>query len=384
MKPTLQDARSLAETLRPVIEAHRAEADAQRRLPRELAEILRASGAFRFSTPLERNGYELPLATLVDVYEAFGHIDGPVAWNIWNGNLGFSAALLAEEAGDQIWSSDADPIIANSARVTGAGVPVDGGYALSGRWDIVSAIDIADWVALFGVVMQGENPRMVNGAPDVRVFFLRTGDVQIIDTWHTTGMRGTGSKSVVVEHVVVPEAMAISPFAPSRIDRPLYRIPAFTLASTGAAPIVVGVAQAALDELIALAATKATDNGQKLAQRPHVHSQVAAAQTSLHAARLLLRDAAATIDAAATANEPVSELLRARLRAAMSHAASVSRDVLMTCQVLASSSAIYLANPIERLVRDGLVAAQHAILSSTHIDILGRLTFGLDAGAPVV
>jgi alkylation response protein AidB-like acyl-CoA dehydrogenase len=99
----------------------------------------------------------------------------------------------------------------------------------------------------------------------------------------------------------------------------------------GGAPIVVGIAQAALDELIALAATKKTDNGQLLAERPHVHSQVAAAQTSLHAARLLLRDAAAAIDTAATANEPVSVLLRARVRAAMSHSAIVSHDVLAIC-----------------------------------------------------
>jgi alkylation response protein AidB-like acyl-CoA dehydrogenase len=375
---------SLAETLRPAIEANRAEAETQRRLPMELVETLRGAGAFRLSTPIERDGFELSVAAALDVYEAFGHVDGPVAWNIWNGNLGFTAALLSAEAGDQIWSRGADPIIANSARVAGTGVPGEGGYVVSGRWDIVSAIDIADWVALFGVVMQGDAPRIVNGAPDVRVFFLRTGDVRIVDTWHTSGMRGTGSKSVVVDQVVVPEEMAISPFSPSRIDRPLFRVPAFTLASTGAAPIVVGIAQAALDELIDLAPRKASDNGRTLAQLPHVHAQLAVAQTSLHAARLVLRDAATTIDAAATANEPVTEMLRARLRAAMSHAASVSREVLITCQLLASSSAIYTDDPIERLVRDGMVAAQHKILSPTHMDILGRLTLGLDAGTPIV
>ena len=375
---------SLPDAVRPEIEAWRAEADAQRQLPRELAEILRAAGAFRLSTPVERNGFELPLATAAEIYEAFGHIDGPVAWNIWNGNLGFSAALLDEAAADEIWASGVDPIIANSARPAGAAVPVKGGYALSGRWDIVSAIDIADWVCLFGIVLDGEAPRMIESGPDVRAFFVRSADVRVIDTWNTTGMRGTGSKTVVVDALVVPEARAASPLTPARIDRPLYRIPAFTLASMGSAPIVVGIAQAALDELIALAATKKTDNGQLLAQRPHVHTQVAVAQMSLHGARLLLRDAAAAIDAAATANEPISLLLRARLRAAMSHAATVSRDVLAKCQLLASSSAIYVTDPIERLVRDGAVAAQHMILSPTHIDILGRLTFGLDAGTPMV
>jgi indole-3-acetate monooxygenase len=379
-----RDITSLVESLRPAIESQRSDADAQRRLPQELAETLRHAGAFRLTTPIERGGLELSLATMVDLYEALGRIDGPVAWNIWNGNLGFIAALLNEDAVDRIWDMNGDPIIANSARPAGAATPVTGGYSLSGRWDIVSAIDIADWVALFGIVLDGDAPRIRDGQPEVRVFFMPIDEVQIIDTWHTAGMRGTGSKTVVANQVVVPESFAVSPFSSSRIDRPLYRIPAFTIASSGAAPIIIGIAQAALDELTALATTKRTDNGQTLAQRTHVHSQVGAASTALHAARLLVRDAAATIDAAAAAGEEVSETLRARYRAAMSHAASVSRDVLATCQLLASSSAIYVTNPIERLVRDGMVAAQHILLSPTHIDIVGRLMFGLDAGTPLV
>ena len=57
-------------------------------------------------------------------------------------------------------------------------------------------------------------------------------------------MRGTGSKTVLVDDAFVPAHLTVSPFADSRIDRPLFRIPPFTIASTGAAPIVVGMAQA--------------------------------------------------------------------------------------------------------------------------------------------
>jgi indole-3-acetate monooxygenase len=378
------EAMTLVETTRPAIEAGRDAADELRRLPGDLAETLRNAGAFRLSTPREHGGFELPLAAQVDVYEAFGRLDGPTAWNIWNGNMGFAAALLDDAAVDTIWPPGSNPIIANSARVAGAASEVQGGLELSGRWDIVSAIDIADWVALFAMVMADGQPRMTAAGPDVRVFFVRTSDVQVLDTWHTTGMRGTGSKTVVVDRVVVPEAFTVSPFAPARIDRALFRVPAFTIASTGAAPIVVGIAQTLIDEVVAIAPTKGTDNGQPLAQRAHAHSQIALAQSSLHAARLLLRDAASAVDTAAERGEPVTEMLRAHLRAAMSYAAVVSRDVISTCQLLASSSAVYTANRIERLVRDGQVAAQHMILSPTHLDIVGRLTLGLDAGTHVV
>jgi alkylation response protein AidB-like acyl-CoA dehydrogenase len=147
---------------------------------------------------------------------------------------------------------------------------------------------------------------------------------------------------------------------------------------------VVGIAQSAIDEVVAMAPTKHTDNGQVLIDRPHAASRLGAAQTDLDAARALLRHAAATIDAAATAGRPVDEDLRARLRAAMSHAAAVSRNVLATCRELASSTAIYQGQAIERIIRDGEVATQHAILARTHLDIRGRLMLGLDAGTPVV
>jgi alkylation response protein AidB-like acyl-CoA dehydrogenase len=369
------DALELPESLRSAIESGRAEAEAQRRLPSELTETLRAARAFALTTPAEYGGLELSLADTVEIYDAFGQLDGPVAWNLWNGNLGFAAAMLSEEGASTIWSG-ADPIIANSARPTGVANPVPGGYRLSGRWDIVSAIDVADWVALFAVAM--------DDTPDVRVMFLPPCDVTVLDTWHTSGMRGTGSKTVIVDGAFVPSTLVVSPFAPPRIDRPLYRIPAFTIASSGAAPIVVGIAQAAIDEVVSMAPTKGTDNGQPLSERPHAHSRLGAAQTSLDAARALLRSVAAGIDATAVAGDPVSEIHRARMRAAMSHAADVTREVLLTCQQLASSTAIYSGNTIERLVRDGNVATQHFILAATHQDILGRLMVGLDAGTPVV
>jgi len=381
----LTELHNLPTALREVIECHRDEADAQRRLPPALTDALREAGAFRLLTPRRLGGYEASLGDAVRVYEAFGYIDPVVAWNIWNGNLGFAAEMLDDDAVEQIWGGDTDPIIANSARVAGGAIATADGFVLSGRWDIVSAIDIADWVALFGVVMDGDGPRMLPiGAPDVRVFFVRRGEIEVLDTWRTTGMRGTGSNTVIADGVVVPACRAISPFAPARDGAgAVYRIPAFTLASHGAASIVLGVAQAAIDAVIAMAPTKATDNG-VLAGRAHAQSQIAGAQMDVHAARLLLRDAAADIDAAAHAGEPVGEMLRARLRAAMSHAAIVSREALGTCQRLASSSAVYAGNPVERLVRDGMAAAQHMILSETHLDILGRLLFGVDPGTPII
>jgi indole-3-acetate monooxygenase len=361
--------------VRAAVERDRDEADVLRRLPPALLEDLRAAGAFRLYTPRELGGFELGLAETLTVLEEIARLDGPVAWNVWNGNMGFSAALLPEAGVDRIWGDGPDPVIANSARPTGGAVEVDGGFALSGRWDIVSAVDSADWVALFGMVA-GE------GAP--RVFFVRRSDVTVLDTWDVTGMRGTGSGSVVIDTadaVLVPSELAVSPFAPPRIDRALYRVPAFTLASTGCAAAVLGIAAAAVDEVVALAPAKGTDNG-VLAGRGYAQAAVAGAASSLRAARLLLRATAADVDAAA-AEGAVALTDRAALRAAMCHAATVAREVLTAMYALGSLSSLYRGNRLERLFRDGFAAAQHGLLSPGHAESAGRVMLGQDVGTPV-
>lgn len=374
------DPLAIAESLRADIEASVAEAESQRRLPSGLREKLRQAGALRLFTPVELGGFELDLPTFLTVLEGFGRIDGSVAWNVWNGSLGFSAALLEPRGVELIWGNNSDPFIANSARVTGAAVPADGGFTLSGRWDIVSAVDASDWVALFGVVSEGDGPRFVApGVPDVRVFYVRRDEIAVLDTWTVSGMRGTGSNTVIADGVFVDEALAPSPFGPSHIDRPLYRIPAFTLASCGCAAVVLGMAQASIDAVIALAATKATGNGQTLQQRSHAHVAVAEADAKIRSARLLLQETASDIMKAAHAGQ-VTENDRGAFRAAMSHSGRVSRDVVTAMYELGSSSSLYQGNRLERLFRDTHAAAQHALLQPGHLETAGRLMMGLDPG----
>ena len=347
--------------------------------------MLRGASAFGLSTPRERGGFELPLARVVAVYEALGRIDGSVAWNIWNGNLGFSAALLSETAGDRIWTGGRDPIIANSARVTGAGRPVGGGYLLSGRWDMVSAIDVADWVALYGVVMVGEVPRTTSAGPDVRVFYVPVGDVCILDTWRTTGMRGTGSKTVTVDDVFVTDDLAVSPFAPARIDRPLFRVPAFTIASSGAAPIVIGIAQAGRDRRVDRTGTDERHR-QRAAPRtagtctvtrrpgPNVTARCPAPAPGRCRGDRPRRRTRRTGDRA-----PTSPATRGHELRRDDQPAGV-RDLPAACELVSR-----LHDKPHRATHPGRPGpAQHMLLSSVHMDIAGRLSLGLDAGTHVV
>jgi alkylation response protein AidB-like acyl-CoA dehydrogenase len=171
--------------------------------------------------------------------------------------------------------------------------------------------------------------------------------------------------------------------AVSRVDRPLFRIPPYTLGSTGVAGAVLGIAAAAVDEVVGLARTKITESGAPLGHGEHVQDAIARAEAAVRSARLLLLDAAERIDRAAAAGEPVTDVLRAELRAAMSHSADVSRTVLTSMYELGGSSALYVGNRLEQLIRDGLAGLQHGEVARDKFALAGRVRLGLDPQSPI-
>ncbi|SFT22781.1 acyl-CoA dehydrogenase family protein [Streptomyces sp. ok210] len=366
--------------LAPSISAAVSHMESSRALPEKLLHELRDHGALRMLTPREFGGLETPLETVLKVYEAFGRIDASVAWTVWNANWGFLGALLDRAGSDQIWANGSEPIFANSG-APGVAVPTEGGYRVSGNWKIVTGIGQAEWLAVVGVVVEDGSPRLTDrGTPDVRLFVLRRGQWEMKDTWNVSGLLGSGSNDVTVHDAFVPAELVAGIDEPARIDRPRYRgfIPALVL--PGCTAVVLGVAQAAIEETVALAASKKTATGGTLAESARAQAVIAEAEAALQAARLLLLSVATALDDAGEKSEPVTIEQRASLRAAMSHGAQVSRKVLMDMYELGSSSSLYRGNPVERLFRDGMVALQHANHSETLFEAVGRVRFGFAPG----
>jgi alkylation response protein AidB-like acyl-CoA dehydrogenase len=374
---------NLPARLAPAIKAAADEMETGRDLPESLYGELRDRGAFRLLTPRELGGFEAPLETVLKVYEGFGRLDTSVAWLVWNANWGFLGALLDEAGNGRIWGDGPEPVFANSG-IPGFAEPTEGGYRLSGNWKIVSGIDRADWLAVVGVIMQDGSPRLTDaGTPDVRLFSLRRDQVSIKDTWNVSGMLGSGSNDVVVEDTFVPDELVARFDIPARIQRPLYRGFIPTLVFPGCSAVVLGVARAAIEETVTFAVSKRTLTGGTLAESAHAQAVVARSDAALEAARLLLLSAAAALDTAGENAQPVTLDQRAALRAAMSHAATVSREVLVAMYELGSSSSIYRGNPVERLFRDGMVALQHANHSAAFFEAAGRVRFGMEPGMPL-
>ncbi|MGB3484634.1 MAG: acyl-CoA dehydrogenase family protein [Mycobacterium sp.] len=373
----------LSEALRPVIESTALERELRSAAPRRLRDALRDAGAFRMLTPREYGGSETPLTTVLGVYEGLGRLDASTGLIVWNANFGFIGALLSDTGARKIFSSAQEPILANSGRAGTAEI-VSGGYQLSGEFPIVTGVESADWLVVCAIVTRGGDPCLVDGVPDLRLCAVRSGDFTVEQTWNVNAMRGTGSHNVTIHDVFIPADLVTPPLPePPRINRPLYRGFIPTLVFAGCTAVTLGVAKSAVDEFTSLAELTTSSKGGLRADDMHCQYTIAKADTAIAAARLLLFDTAGALQIAAQRGDEVTVQQRAAFRAAMCHAAEVSREALVAIYEAAGSSALYRDNPIERMFRDGMAALQHANHSRRFLVAAGRVHLGREPGLPL-
>jgi alkylation response protein AidB-like acyl-CoA dehydrogenase len=379
---TLTGPGGIASRLAPSVAAAASQLAESNEMPGALVREMRDSGAFRLLTPTEFGGTEAPLTTVLEVYEELGRIDASVALQVWNSNFGFIGALLGEAGNARIWrENQPEPVFANGGTPGTAEVDPDG-YRVSGTWRMVSGIAHADWVVLSTLVTEGGTTRMTENGPDFRLVAVPADQVTVKDTWHVSALRATGSNEILVENALVPAELAARLDRPARIDRPLYRGFLPSIVVPGPAAIAVGIAASAIDELVVLGKTKKTPTGELLSSLSRVQSAIAECDADLSAARELLFSVARRLQTAAEAGTMPDARDRAALRAAMSHAAKVSRRVLVTMYELGSSTSLYTGNALERQFRDGMATLQHFNLAADAFVGAGRVRFGLEPGMP--
>jgi alkylation response protein AidB-like acyl-CoA dehydrogenase len=257
---------------------------------------------------------------------------------------------------------------------------VAGGVIVSGQWPFCSAISHSDWL-FAGCVLQSSGDGG-NGAPVLKVLAIPTQELNILDTWHTSGLCGTGSHDATASELFVPEHRMLSvldgppPGAPA-----LYRFPVFGFFALSIAVATLGNARGAIDELVELAAGKRSlGSTRALAERGQVQAAVAAAEASLRAARAFLFQAVDEAWAAAASGpEPVPDSARVALRLAATHATRTSAEVVASMYDLAGGSAIYRGSPLQRRFRDAHTATAHFQVNPATYELLGRLLLGRPA-----
>jgi indole-3-acetate monooxygenase len=373
-----------ARELQPLIRRLRDTTEMQRQIAAPIVDALRGAGLCRMALPAELAGLAVPPAEALAVYEQLAMAEASVAWIVWNSSLPcFFGRFLAAEARAEIFG-DVRAIYASSTRPTGRAAIQGESYLVDGRWSLVSGCELADWLPLRSVIHEGGQPRMLQpNVPEVRMIWMRRSEVEILDTWHTGGLRGTGSHDVVVKERLVPRRLTSSPLDGSTQAGALGRVPIVCNLAAGYAAQLLGLAESAIDALVTLTTEKpALDPGPALGERPIVMAAIAEHRTSIASSRRHLQDSVARLWAAADAATVTSGSV-AEVYGAAHHAMARGRAAVDAMYTLAGATALYTSSPLERIHRDVHAMAAHVIAQPLWLEDTGRVMLGRNPVNPM-
>jgi indole-3-acetate monooxygenase len=368
----------LASQISELARSHAPETERQRQLDGELLSSLRASGLMVAGAPREVGGLELAPGLALRCAEEIARGDASAGWCVAiAATSSLLAAYLPVEGRDELFA-DPQGIAAGIFAPRGRAQAVEGGVIVSGRWAYCSGIMHSG--ALFaGCFIEADGTPSDEPPRPSSVGMLRE-ELEIVDTWHTLGLRGTGSHDAVADELFIPTARVLCLLDGPLIDRPLYRFPAFGYFALSIAAAALGNARGAIDEFAALAAHKVGQGSARtLAERSATHAVVAEAEASLRGARGLFYAAIDAAWAAAHEDEPVSVPLRNDLRLAATHATRTSAEVVRLLYDLAGGPAIYDDSPLQRRFRDAYTATAHFQVNAASRELQGRILLGQPA-----
>ncbi len=388
--PVLRDgaeALATARALLPRIRQRAEQADAQRRLPDETIEDLLASGLFGIVAPKLFGGSELGFADLVKVTAELasacastGWVFGVLAGHSWLLNL------FPEEAQHEVMKNPSS-LTATVFRLAGEVIQDGGGYRLrGGEGRFCSGIDFADWVIVGNAV---KTP----SGPEPRFFVVPKQDVEVIDDWHTVGMRGTGSRSIRIADAFIPahrscslKDMLAGASPGARLhQRAVYRMPFSDIAPFSIIGGPLGIARAAVE---AFAARVGKELGGadplKVAEQSARLARLGVASAEIDAALSQVVSNAALLD---TAFDPadLSAADRAKFPRDWAWAAQIARNAVNSLFEASGGTTIYNQSADQRIWRDANASAQHfAFTWDTAMTAYGRSVSGLPPSSQAV
>jgi indole-3-acetate monooxygenase len=367
--PSLLDA---LHRMAPLIGERRAEFDRLRRLPDEVFEALADAGLFRLWLPRALGGPELSPNEFMRVVEAAARLDGSVGWLVGNGGGMSRAGGYLPKAVAAEWFANPRAFIAAATGSVGAARPVSGGYRVTGRWPFGSGAHHASQF----MVLAAEEPE----AQRLCCYVDRC-DVTILDNWHVSGLRGTGSCDFELHDVFVPAAQ-VHPFLDVKPSDPglVYRMPPVSIFASSISGVPLGIARDAIEAFVELASRRSSGTAAALRDREPAQAAVGRAEALHRAGRAYLADAMTELMAATDLGGERLASARAAFRMAASHVAETTVAIVDMLANSAGSPSIFEACKLERAVRDARAAARHVAFGPANYVVGGRLTLGLDPG----
>jgi alkylation response protein AidB-like acyl-CoA dehydrogenase len=387
--PTTTELVSRAADLVPLLKQHASWTEENRRLHDETVEALADAGVFKLRVPKRYGGYEADTRTLVDVATQLGRGDGATAWVAsvyWIPT--WMVGLFPDEVQDEVFSTP-DVRVCGTLSPTGLAVPVDGGIVVNGQWGFISGAPHAQWQE---IIAMGQAP---DGTPMPIMTLAPLSQLEIVDDWYASGLKGSGSVTTVAKDLFIPQervlplpAVLTEQYA-SKLNAtsPMYKAPLLGVAAASSVGTLLGLAKAAQETFFErLPNRKITYSGYAhQADAPVTHLQVADATLKIDQAEFHGYRVADHVDNKGQSGEPWKLEERARARADIASVAQLSKAAVDIFAGASGGSSIYSGVAIQRIARDVQAANMHALIyPPTSHELYGRILCGLEPDTPYI
>lgn len=358
-----------------------AESETSRRLSSRAVDLLHQSGATRIISPAAYGGYELPVRALVEAERVIAHGSAAASWVLMVcAAHTFIAGRMDRRGQDEYFTDHPEMLIPGVPSLRGTCQRTKGGYILNGRWPYASGADHGDWVLVGckGVRNQGDEP-----CPSL-IIVMPKKDALIDDTWYTLGMRGTGSKDIVLENAFVPEHYAVNMIEAQMgtvpgVDIPLYRLPIRPALATMLLGSIVGMAERGLELFIEKTrGRRDVYTGLMKADNAGVQRRVAEASVEIACAWALTQQNCDLLEDAMRHDPPMPAPKRAQVRWNAAYATELCRRACNRLFEGAGAGAAHDSHAMQVVFRDMNTASHHAMLDfDVNVEIQGKTLLGM-------
>jgi indole-3-acetate monooxygenase len=356
--------------------------ESQGNLTAPVVQALLDAEMFYLMVPAALGGLEVDGRTYLEVVEAISAADGSTGWCVMlgaevNGMLGVN---LPEDIARRILFQHGPICCAGSAIQDGTATIERMGdyYRVSGRWRFASGCNHSAYLFAFAPLCASGQPVMKDNAPTILMPFMAREDLEFQDTWHVSGLRGTGSADFTAKAVCVKPEMVVSlgqaPLQPTT----MFRLPLGPWMAMGKAAVATGIARGAIDECLTMVTRTPAFSTSMLRDEARIQLQIADAEAYLRAARAFLYDALQDAWNAAEHDRPVTTRESAILRLASVHATRVACEAVELAYHAAGSVSLFEASPLQRALRDVHAVRQHMMVADRYRQDVGRVLLGLE------
>lgn len=368
------------------------EAEKLGKLPDATVKSMKAIGSIRLLQPEKHGGLEVHPREFAETVMATAALDPAAGWV--NGVVGvhpYQLAYADPKVGEEIWAEDVDTWIASPYAPQGVARPVDGGYIFNGRWQFSSGTDACDWIILGAMV--GDDTGAPVMPPQILHVILPRSDYEIVaDSWDVVGLRGTGSKDVIVKDAFIPsyrtmdglKVMDGTAQIEAGMTKTLYKMPWSTMFPLGISSATIGICEGALAAHLDYQRERVGATGTAIKDDPYVMYAIGDAAAEIEASRnALLANVDKVYDIVDSGRE-VSFDIRAAVR--RSQIKAVWRAVAAVDQIFARSggNALRMDKPLQRYWRDAHAGVAHAIHTPGTIYHASALSsLGIDPQGPL-